>query len=1462
MKKINKKEIGLLSILLAVILVFVSILYIKGYVYGSSVDYASQHIVIPEYLRSLFYSSGKIIPSFALNLGMGQNIYYFSYYGLLSPFILLSYLLPFVPMYIYIPLISLLSLIFSVYLMYDWVKGKYNVKIAYLISIIFMLNAPFFYHFHRHIMFVIYMPFLIMALKSVDKYLKEKKPVNLIIMVLLMILTSYYFSVTGIFTIGIYSLYRLLEKKKFETKKLFKIIFYVVIAILLSSVLLVPTIYTLFEGRAQTLTSSFNLLYLLNPLKNYEYTFYNSYYSWGITLVYIIAIINAFTKKNKSNIFLGIITSIYILIPGVSYLYNAFMYIDGKAFITFIPVALLLVANLFKDIDEKNINVRKIVYVFMPTIIYLIFAGYSNLNFPLLLLDIVLTLIGLRLINKNSKPYYTFVIIISIISCIISSFSDTYLKKSELERVNNKDYYNIKIEDKNLYRTSVLDDVLTNVNKIYNINQLSSSMYSSTSNKYYFNFVRNVFQNEIINRDNTTITSPSSVLFNIYSATKYLVGNDIDIIGYKKVTNNENINLYQNDNVLPIGYSTTKVMSLREFNTLTYPENIDALLHYVIINNDEEADVYQKTYSKYKSGYKLVENNKADIEFENDHYIIKTQSKTDIKVRLNEQLENKILIVKFNMNKAKEGYACSSDITINGIKNSLSCSNWKYNNNNNTFEYVLSSNKPITTLDITFSKGEFDISNIELYTFEYEELKTIKSNIYEFKIDQDKTKGNKVVGTIDSKKDGVFKITIPYESKGFSVYVDGVKTNIKLVDTAFIGFNLKKGEHTIEIVYKTPLLNLGYILSIVGIILFVLTLIRNKLSLIYERVSKKVRKVYLFVKRIVKKFVNRFIKRYKGYIYLFLSLYILDLSLRIFHNANIHYYQWIYPIPNLFSILWIVFILYLVKLLNNKLGKTLFFITYVLSLGLFLTHSIYYSFFNLFFDFSVLSVAGEGTAYFNSVLSSIDISQIITIMLSVLLCVIGIKNINHSKHFEYKKALIAFGIFIVIHTILPIFLGRSSSELTWDEWRNARTIYKTYNDNNKSLMVSGMYEYNIRNFYVNYLRPEEGITKEEKEILEKNFETDIPSEPNKYTSVFEGKNIIIVQLESIDSFLVTKNTMPTLYNLTKNSINFKNHYSFTSGGGSTFNSEFMVNTGYSTAYNSNKNAYSFSKNNFKYSLANLLKERGYTSNVFHMNTSEYYSRAVNYKAFGYEKYYGLQDIKNYKNKEYWLDTELIKNETFNELIFDSEGPTLNYIITYSAHMPFSSNKGVCHLLTDVKGLTEYQCLKIQAKETDDMLKLLIKNLRERDKLDDTVLVIFSDHYLYTLEDKTLLDKYKDTSTNLINYTPFIIYNNGNVYETVSEVNSQLDILPTLLNMMGVSYNTNNYIGTDIFSANYDPLVFFPDGSYYNGKTYIANGEYLKGQKMSKAKISKYNEIVKNKMTLNDAIIKSDYFEDN
>ena len=64
--------------------------------FGSVTDWGSQHTMFPEYFRTLFYHTGDIFPDFMMNLGAGQNIYNISYYGLLNPIVLLSFLFPFI----------------------------------------------------------------------------------------------------------------------------------------------------------------------------------------------------------------------------------------------------------------------------------------------------------------------------------------------------------------------------------------------------------------------------------------------------------------------------------------------------------------------------------------------------------------------------------------------------------------------------------------------------------------------------------------------------------------------------------------------------------------------------------------------------------------------------------------------------------------------------------------------------------------------------------------------------------------------------------------------------------------------------------------------------------------------------------------------------------------------------------------------------------------------------------------------------------------------------------------------------------------------------------------------------------------------------------------------------------------------------------------------------------------------
>lgn len=812
----KKKDYIYISIICTIILTFILILLLNGYAFASTIDWSNQHYVLPEYFRNLFYETKTIIPNFSLNLGMGQNIFYFSYYGLLSPLILLSYLLPFIPMYIYMIILSIIIFLLSIIIFYKWIKNKYDSNIAFIASILFALNTTFSYHFHRHIMFVIYMPFLLMALKSVDLYFEKKKTKSLIIWTTLMIFTSYYFSVHGIITIGIYTLYLLFKNNKFKIKKLFKIIIPVTISILLSAILLLPTIYTLSNGRLDTLTESINIIDLINPINNFKYTFYNNYYSWGLSFIYVLAVIQGFFSKNKGRIFLSIIMSLFILFPLSSFILNAFMYIDGKCFIPFIPITLLNVCELFSDLAKKTITVDKKYLILIPIIIILIIAGIISQNTYLIIIDIILCILGLYLSIKYKKNniLYIPIILISIVTFILSSINEKYITINELNNINSENYYNLlNINDDSLYRISNEDYLLNNSNKIYNINNNITTMYSSSTNKNYVNFIRNVFQNEIINRDNTTITQTSNILFNIYSGTKYILTDKDYNLGYKLIKEENGSKLYLNESYLPIAYALNKIMSKREFETLKYPETIDALLNYIIVDENIN-NVYKSNVEKYNNGFKLINKENIEIEKNNDHYIINANNNSKVKIKLSEALTNKILIVKFNMNLAKQGYACSSNITINGITNALSCDTWKYNNNNNTFEYVFA-NKEINEFDITFNKAKYDISNIELYTIDYDNIKNINNNITELKLN--KERDNQFSGNITLNNDSYIKITIPYD-KGFKIYVDNKKTDILKIDNSFIGIKLKKGTHNVVIKYESPLLKEGKIISIITFI--------------------------------------------------------------------------------------------------------------------------------------------------------------------------------------------------------------------------------------------------------------------------------------------------------------------------------------------------------------------------------------------------------------------------------------------------------------------------------------------------------------------------------------------------------------------------------------------------------------------------------------------------------------------
>ena len=823
MNKLNRKDYIYIGLTILIVLEIFLLITRGVYLFGSSLDWESQHSVLPDYFRTLFYDSKSIFPSFAFNIGNGQNIYNLAYYGLFNPVFCIAYILPFIPMTLYVPIVAIASIIASIILMYKFLLKKgYSSEATFISTLCLALSTSLTFHAHRHIMFMTYMPFLLMGLFGVDKKIESNKSYLLIISVFLIVMTSYYYSITSLLVIGLYSIYRYLSiNKKFDIKKfivfLISIGIPMLIGILMSCILIVPSFFAILNSREST-TTFVNLKDLLIPKMDLTGVVI-SYYGIGLSPIVIPALVS-FLNKKKENRFLFISLLVIILFPIINYVLNATMYIDCKILIPFLPLYILVISEFINNVFKHKIKIKDVfIYSFISLLIFMI-------NYPELILQSLIIFIALFLylitilISKKNINYFTIVVFLfSFGICLISNLNDTLVIKDFYYKNydNVKDMINvITSEDKSFYRINNQIGKKTTPNEIYgNIDYYSSTIYSSLSNQKYNNFYYDGINNNIPNRNRALLSASSNILSMMHSNNKYLILDKKQYQGYEEVYANKNVHVYKNEDILPIGYSTSNIMSIKDFNSLSFADKQEALLKYIVVGNN--------TSKEFNTNIKKINLNideelkKQGIKIDEGHYLLKVKSeKKMIKLSLDDQYKDKILFIKFKMNSTQECTIGDQRISINGVVNKLTCSDWKYYNDNREFTYTLSF-KDINTIRISVSKGIYDISDIEAYYLDYNDIKDVNKEVSPFIIDREKTKGDFIYGSIDSKEDGYFILTVPYD-KGFNIKLDNKEIEYELVDNAYIGFKIDKGNHNIEIEYRSPGRLLGMSMSIIGIL--------------------------------------------------------------------------------------------------------------------------------------------------------------------------------------------------------------------------------------------------------------------------------------------------------------------------------------------------------------------------------------------------------------------------------------------------------------------------------------------------------------------------------------------------------------------------------------------------------------------------------------------------------------------
>ena len=835
MEKINKKDkINLLIISIIFIGIIVFILR-NNTLYGSILDWNTQHSVIPEYFRSLFYKTLNIFPDFALNLGSGQNIYNYSYYGLFNPVIVLSYFFPFVSMKSYIQVSSIILVYSSIILFYYFLKhNKFSSNVCLLGSIVFMTATPLLFHSHRHIMFMNYMPCLILALFGVDKYFEKNDGRLLCISSILIILMSYYYSIPALMSIVVYGVYKYIILNKKITFKSFmkdgiKFLIPIMIGILITSILLVPTFYAILHGRLSN-EISISLKDLLIPKINIKYLMYHSY-GIGLTSFALIGLIVLLLDKKRENRFLFICLMSLIVFPIINYLLNGMMYIDAKVLIPFMPLYVYVIALMFKKIYDKEINIKKLLIVSV-IVLLIIYIGKSN-YVEQFYLDFIITLLVIILSIKVKSKYLLkiFTIVILTIYSLGANNKDNLVNKEDIYNSENKNQEAlVKKIPEGYNHTTLYNLKLENVNNIYgNLNVYSDYIYSSTGNSEYNIFMFNTFEVPMQSRNRLIISANKDLMYLMFSNNKYFIGDNIDITGYKKIDSIGDTGLYENTDVLPFMYVSYNNFNDKEFSKISFPYNNEVLLNNVVTS--------ENTNNNFKTKIKETTIRPSDIIYidsnitYDDESISVKKDNSRMLVDIPDEARNKIIFISFELTpqSCKVG---DLGITINGNLNKLTCREWKYYNGNTTFNYVISGDTS-NNMEISFFKGNYKIDNFKIYYMDYNDIKNVKDKVTEVNI-SDKTKGDKIYASVETEKDGYFVTTLPYD-KGFNIKVDGKKVDYEKVNTAYVGFKLSKGKHNIVIEYTAPFKNLGLIMSFIGVVIYILYYHKNLLKFIKKK---------------------------------------------------------------------------------------------------------------------------------------------------------------------------------------------------------------------------------------------------------------------------------------------------------------------------------------------------------------------------------------------------------------------------------------------------------------------------------------------------------------------------------------------------------------------------------------------------------------------------------------------------
>ena len=400
------------------------------------------------------------------------------------------------------------------------------------------------------------------------------------------------------------------------------------------------------------------------------------------------------------------------------------------------------------------------------------------------------------------------------------------------------------------------------------------------------------------------------------------------------------------------------------------------------------------------------------------------------------------------------------------------------------------------------------------------------------------------------------------------------------------------------------------------------------------------------------------------------------------------------------------------------------------------------------------------------------------------------------------------------------------------------------------------------------------------------FSSASPTRKNEYTGMFKGYNVIQLVIEGFSGYAIDPELTPTLYKLANEGFVFNNYYTalhYTS----TSNGECQTLLG---LYPKNGNPITMKRTgvlgtNSYFSLAQQLGREGYQVLGYHGNY-DMYGRQASHTNLGYTwKQFGTGlDVDTTSSGEIaWpaRDTQVIENSVDDYI--NSDQPFHVYYLTISGHMPYSNNRIVQPYLDQVRALPYSQTTQnymATVMEVDRALELLLQKLEEAGKLDKTLIIATGDHIPYSnagvleeLSGRTFgsskdLEALNESAIDFDVYKNTLILWSASMEEPVQvdKPCCQVDILPTVSNLLGLEYDSRMLSGRDILSDSEGLVIFTSrswrsDRGFYNRytQTFTPAEGVTMTQEEQEQYVSTMKKLVEYKLACTPMIVENDFY---